>query len=150
MKNKGSPRPFGVLPTSPSAPFRPLSLLSSPLCCLTRWAQPHPLLSSPLPLVGTFPRTKSVDGQSQTSRGQDITKKKKGRGWGSVHKRETEPPPKPPVHVLVRLRCRFIRSVPMSRNWPHLQGGWDGGGGQSTPRLLLLKNVFSLALQGAI
>lgn len=83
MKNKESPRPFGVLPTTPSAPFRPLSLLSSPLHCLTRWTQPHPLLSSPLPLVGTFPRTKSVDGQSQTSRGQD-TKKKREEGGGGV------------------------------------------------------------------
>lgn len=89
-------------------------------------------------------RAKQAEGRTRKKK-----KKKKGRvGVGSVHKRETEPPL--PVHVLVRLRCHFIRSVPMSRNWPHLQGGGDGGDGQNTPRLLLVKNVFSLALQGAI
>lgn len=91
--------------------------------------------------------------RAKQAEGRTRKKKRKRVGVGSVHKWETEPPSppnQPLVHVLVRLRCRFIRSVPMSRNWPHLQGGGDGGDGQSTPRLLLVKNVFSLALQGAI
>lgn len=88
MKNKESPRPFGVLPTTPSAPFRPLSLLSSPLRCLTRWTQPHPLLSSPLLFLwlvrspgqrAWMDRAKQAEGRTRKKK-----KKKKEEGGGGV------------------------------------------------------------------